>query len=108
MNMKLWKIKAAIKHGLYRIKYPVKRLHAWNWSPQDHAHVCVALRLLEKEDFEVVCPYNGKIDTDSIEICDECDRCKYMSIIDFNSNKTGKKSINIYLNDKVSRENHNE
>ncbi len=74
------------------VKMPMSRLHSSMWDRNDHAHICLAARLLEPDDFRKVCPLVKPI----IEHEDECDECGYFAIVDFDTSMSGKRSISIY------------
>lgn len=92
-------VRDAIRAGANRMKHPMSRDRAWDWSPNDHSHFCLAAKVLESSDFETVCPYHGKVE--DIGCCDECDYCKYMAIVDFNTDKNGEKNISLHIKDDV-------
>lgn len=91
--MKFWHIKSALKWMKYRLKHPVTTASSSDWSTDDHQHICLVARLLERDDFERVCPCNGKCE---IELDDRCDRCPYMSIVRFNKDSFCEKWISLY------------
>lgn len=91
--MKLWHIKSAFKWMKYRLKHPVTIALSSGWDTDDHQHICLAARLLECDDFEQVCPCNGKCE---IELDDRCDCCPYLSIINFNKDSFCNKWISLY------------
>ena len=68
-----------------------RKLRSSKWDENDHAHICIAARLLEQDDFLAVCPAKGACD---IEYDDSCDACEYLKILDFNS-VGGRKTISI-------------
>lgn len=90
----LWKLKAAIKVAIQRFRYPVLRLQSHDWSQEDHAHICVAARLLNEQDFLEVCPI-AKDKNAVLELEDVCDFCPHLVILDFNTDENGKKSIHM-------------
>ena len=76
------------------LKMPMTRLHSFNWFPEDHAHICLAARLLEPDDFREVCPLAHR---KWIEHEDQCDECGYFARVDFDSDPFGgHKHISIY------------
>lgn len=91
--MKFWHIKSALKWMKYRLKHPVTTASSSDWSTDDHQHICLVAKLLERDDFEQVCPCNGKCE---IELDDRCDRCPYMSTVSFNKDSVCNKWISLH------------
>lgn len=94
--MKFWHFKAAFRQFRNRLKHPVTTALSSTWDTHDHQHICLAARLLEHDDFEQVCPCNGKCE---IELDDRCDLCPYMTILDFNRDVVYNKWISIHCYD---------
>ena len=67
-------------------------LHSYSWKTGDHAHICLAARLLELDDFSCVCPLSKK-EWKNIERNDICDQCQYLSILNFVTDESGKKQV---------------
>ena len=88
----LYTLKRIWRAAYKAVKMPMSRLHSSNWDYHDHAHICLAARLLEPDDFRAVCPYAKPM----IEHEDECDECGYFAIVDFDTSMSGKRSISIY------------
>lgn len=88
-----FKIRRALRAAHKAIKMPMTRLHSSNWFPEDHAHVCLAARLLEPDDFREVCPLAHR---KWIEHEDPCDECPYFALVEFDTSTDGKRSISIY------------
>lgn len=88
----IWTLKR-IWWAVYKaVKMPLFRLHSSTWDCNDHAHICLAARLLEPDDFRKVCPYVKPM----IEHEDECDECGFFAIVDFDTSMDGRRSISIY------------
>lgn len=96
-----WHLLAALRIAKTRMKYPVYRAHSYSWSKDDHSHICIALRLLERDDFEAVCPRHGKISKSTLECDNKCDYCKYQAIIDYDKNANGEKGISLYISEEI-------
>lgn len=92
-------VRGAIRAGVNRMRHPMTRIQSFDWSKNDHQHICLAAQLLESQDFEAVCPHHGKVE--GISWCDDCDYCKYQAVIDFNTANDGSKNITLYIDDKV-------
>lgn len=89
----LWIMRRIWRAAYKAVKMPMTRLHSSNWDPEDHAHVCLAARLLEPDDFHEVCPLPPGA---WIESEDPCDECPYFAIVEFDTSTDGKRSISIY------------
>ena len=76
------------------VTMPLFRLHSSKWDCNDHAHICLAARLLEPDDFQKVCPLRpGAL----AEHEDGCDECGYFATLFFDTSmESGGKSISIY------------
>jgi hypothetical protein len=76
----LTRLRCAWRAFVQRFRRPLTRLRSYNRMPGDHAHICLAARLLEEDDFRYYCPKNGTV---LPEIDDACDRCEYMRTVFF-------------------------
>lgn len=95
--MNIWKLKAAIKQGIQRLRNPLIRIHSACWDNEDHAHICYAARILSDDDLNEICPMKRTKDT-MLECEDICDECRYFGIISFCKDNTGRKVISFYHN----------
>lgn len=68
----------------------------------DHEHICFPLRLLGK-DFELVCPHYRSKYFDEPEHSDCCDECKYLGIINFDTDKNNKKNISFVMDESIAK-----
>lgn len=84
-----------LKNKKPKSKYNKPQIESFSWDDFDHSHFCIAAQLLNDKDFEAVCPHHGKVE--DIARCDACDYCKYMAIVDFNTDKDGSKNISLYI-----------
>lgn len=90
----IWTLKRIWRAAYKAVKMPLFRLHSSRWDCNDHAHICLAARLLEPDDFRAVCPHMKP--GFMIEHEDECDECGYFAIVDFDTSMSEKRSISIY------------
>lgn len=58
-----------------------------NKNPFEHYHVCLLARLFDFDTFYSICP-SEKVKKDflSFEICEDCDKCPYMTLIEHGKN----------------------
>ena len=82
-----YRIRRALRAARTAFRSPSPKLHGNNWGANDHAHICLAYRLLETDDFSEVCPIKG---TKIPEWEDACDRCSYLTIVRFLKTRDGK------------------
>lgn len=54
-------------------------LHSSGWGQMDHAHICLAARLLADDDYISVCPAGGECHAEWDDCCDACDYLKILS-----------------------------
>lgn len=90
----LGSVKNALKAFAHTVRYRIGRCCAYDWSKEDHQHICIPLRVLETKDFVKVCPCHGIYKT--MEAQEKCDHCPYEVVIDFNKKAAGQKFITIY------------
>lgn len=82
-----WRLRDAVTAAVQRFRRPLIRFHSSDWSADDHGHICLALRLLDEDDFVAVCPKHGKCFPE----CDDCcDVCHYLKTVEFCSGDYGK------------------
>jgi hypothetical protein len=89
----MWKLRAAIRAFIYRLRFPIVSNHSSTWDIEDHSHICIAVRLLSSDDFIAVCPCNGKCE---IDFDDKCDNCRYFRVLDYDTESNGEKTITLY------------
>ena len=85
----LYTLKRIWRAAYKAVKMPMSRLHSSRWDYNDHAHICLAARLLEPDDFRKVC----KAQKHDIEHCDDCDDCYWFTLIRFMQSVGGRKMI---------------
>ena len=91
----IWTLKRIWRAVYKAVKMPLFRVHGSAWDCNNHAHICLAARLLEPDDFHVVCPYAkpGFV----IEHEDECDECGFFATVFFDTSmESGARSVSIY------------
>lgn len=66
----------------------ITKCEAWDWSQNDHRHICLPLRVCDEDTFNKVCPCRNEKRSEA-ECYDFCDHCRYLVIMDFNSDSTG-------------------
>lgn len=91
MRRLIFAIGCGVRETIKALKYKLTRIHSYSWKAGDHQHICIASRLLEIDDFKAVCPVN-KIKF-PVWGDDRCETCKYMCIIDFATDASGRKGI---------------
>ena len=84
----IYKLKRIIRAVKKAWKVPLIRLHSYSWKTGDHAHICIAARLLAPDDFVLVCPLGQKCKIYA-EQEEECDLCPYYRILEFHSSELG-------------------
>lgn len=83
-----WRLKDAMRAFKQRFKRPLIFMHSANslWPTDDHHHICLAVRLLQEDDFIKVCPRWGCVDAENDDICEACE---YFKILDFHKGGFG-------------------
>lgn len=76
-----FRLRSAWRSARQRFSRPLLRLHSTDRGDNDHAHVCLAARLLEEDDFCHYCPKHGAVFPEADDACEEC---PYLIIVDFN------------------------
>lgn len=87
----IWRLKKICRALQKLRKMPLSQLHSYSWGPGDHAHICLAARLLEPDDFAAVCPWEVSL----LEHDDHCEECPYFAIVSFY--ETDEKSMELYM-----------
>ena len=91
-----WTLKRIWRAAYKAVKMPMTRLHSSNWGAYDHAHVCIAARLLEPDDFHTICTCSKE----DVEHCDACDDCGFMMTVCFDTVGGVQKEISLYTRGK--------
>lgn len=87
-------LRSALRVAVQRIRFPLTRIHSYNWSGEDHCHICYAARLLEADDFLAVCPLSNR--KPWVEHEDYCDECPYSGCVYFKQAADGTKWIDLW------------
>ncbi len=74
------RLRCALRAAVQRFRHPLLPLHSFSRDENDHAHICLAARLLEHDDFCYYCPKSGTVFP---EVDDACDHCWYMRTVNF-------------------------
>ena len=79
-----------IKDAIWKYKIYLSPCQSYSWKPGDHKHVCYAVRILDRKDFEQICPiHNGVYPEHSMR----CEDCPYFGEVDFVTDNGKKKAL---------------